>query len=62
MSRFGPTLAAARAFRELDLPKDGLPKDLDKMVGQGVSRLVGFQHGDGGWGWWTEDEIGRAHV
>ncbi|MBI3299914.1 MAG: hypothetical protein HYZ75_17250 [Elusimicrobia bacterium] len=55
MSRFGPTLAASRAFRELKLPTDSLPKDLDKMVGQGVERLVGFQHEDGGWGWWKED-------
>lgn len=56
MSRFGPTLAAARAFRELKLPADSLPKDIDKMVEKGVSRLSGFQHADGGWGWWKDDE------
>ncbi|MBI5597554.1 MAG: hypothetical protein HY928_15800, partial [Elusimicrobia bacterium] len=55
MSRFGPTLAAARAFRELKLPADALPKDIDKMVGKGVARLQGFQHADGGWGWWKDD-------
>ena len=56
MSRFGPTLAAARAFRELNLPSERLPKDVDKMVAAGVKRLLGFQHADGGWGWWKDDE------
>ena len=25
------------------------------MVQKGLERLVGFQHGDGGWGWWSSD-------
>jgi len=33
-------------------------KDFDKLdaaISQGLSRLYGFQHDDGGWGWWKED-------
>ena len=29
---------------------------LDKMIGQGLDRLVDFQHGDGGWGWWKKGD------
>ncbi|HKV38960.1 MAG TPA: alpha-2-macroglobulin, partial [Blastocatellia bacterium] len=28
---------------------------LDSAVNQGLERLYGFQHDDGGWGWWKED-------
>jgi uncharacterized protein YfaS (alpha-2-macroglobulin family) len=34
-------------------------KDFDKLesaVSQGLSRLYSFQHDDGGWGWWKEDQ------
>ncbi|HEX4139028.1 MAG TPA: alpha-2-macroglobulin family protein, partial [Candidatus Methylacidiphilales bacterium] len=30
--------------------------ELDKMVHAGLRRLVNFQHDDGGWGWWAEDD------
>ncbi len=30
--------------------------ELDKMVKAGLDRLYGFQHGDGGWGWWKEGD------
>jgi uncharacterized protein YfaS (alpha-2-macroglobulin family) len=29
---------------------------LDEMVRSGLRRLVDFQHGDGGWGWWKGGE------
>jgi uncharacterized protein YfaS (alpha-2-macroglobulin family) len=31
-------------------------RKLDEMVKQGLDRLYGFQHSDGGWGWWKEGE------
>lgn len=31
-------------------------KTLNKMVASGMDRLEEFQHKDGGWGWWKEDE------
>jgi uncharacterized protein YfaS (alpha-2-macroglobulin family) len=30
--------------------------ELDAMVKQGLKRLYDFQHGDGGWGWWKDDD------
>ncbi|HYL97518.1 MAG TPA: alpha-2-macroglobulin family protein, partial [Blastocatellia bacterium] len=29
---------------------------LESMTSQSLSRLYGFQHEDGGWGWWKEDD------
>jgi len=56
MSRFLPTVVVAGAFNELNAPiSDVLKKDLPKMVDAGVNRLYGFQHSDGGWGWWQND-------
>lgn len=31
-------------------------RKLDDMVKAGLDRLYGFQHSDGGWGWWQEGE------
>ena len=29
------------------------------MVDAGLKRLYGFQHGDGGWGWWQSDDTNQ---
>jgi uncharacterized protein YfaS (alpha-2-macroglobulin family) len=56
MSRFLPTIVVANAFKELNAPiSEATQKDLPKMVDAGIKRLYGFQHSDGGWGWWTND-------
>ncbi|MCX6164748.1 MAG: hypothetical protein NTU73_07825 [Ignavibacteriae bacterium] len=56
MSRFLPTIVVASAFKELNAPiSEATKKDLPKMVDAGIKRLYGFQHSDGGWGWWTND-------
>jgi uncharacterized protein YfaS (alpha-2-macroglobulin family)/TolA-binding protein len=55
LSRFVPSVIARKTARDLSLPTERLPKDLDDMVQKGLERLVGFQHGDGGWGWWQAD-------
>ncbi|HUK89987.1 MAG TPA: alpha-2-macroglobulin family protein, partial [Blastocatellia bacterium] len=31
-------------------------KEMESMVDAGLSRLYAFQHDDGGWGWWKEDD------
>lgn len=56
MSRFLPTVYVARTLQKLGLENDELEGELPKMVKAGVERLYNFQHGDGGWGWWTDDE------
>lgn len=55
LSRFVPATIARRAAADLSLPADRVPEHLDDMVQQGLDRLYGFQHDDGGWGWWRDD-------
>ena len=55
MSRFLPAVTAGEAMKRLKLPNEVLEKSLPDMVSAGLQRLYGFQHDDGGWGWWKED-------
>ena len=59
LSRFVPAAIAAKTARDLGLPKSRVPANLDDMVDAGLKRLYGFQHGDGGWGWWQADATNR---
>ncbi|WP_317987806.1 alpha-2-macroglobulin family protein [Hyalangium gracile] len=59
LSRFVPASIAARTVRDLGLPKSRVPAELDAMVDAGLKRLYGFQHADGGWGWWQSDATNR---
>jgi uncharacterized protein YfaS (alpha-2-macroglobulin family) len=59
LSRFVPAAIAAKTARDLGLPKSRVPANLDDMVGAGLKRLYGFQHSDGGWGWWQTDSTNR---
>jgi hypothetical protein len=54
MSRFMPAVVAGRAIRNAGLasPREG---ELAGVFGKGIARLAGFQHDDGGWGWWKQD-------
>jgi len=54
MSRFMPAAVAGRAIRKGNLPNPR-EKDLAGVLDQGLGRLAGFQHQDGGWGWWKDD-------
>lgn len=47
MSSFYPALIA-KSFIEYP--------DLDDIILKGLQRLLKFQHRDGGWGWWINDE------
>ena len=55
MSSFLPDVVVARALRDLDLPNSRLD-ELPDMVQEGLNRLYGLQHDDGGWGWWRYDQ------
>jgi uncharacterized protein YfaS (alpha-2-macroglobulin family) len=55
LSRFVPAAIARRAVKDLNLPATRVPANLDDMTAQGLQRLYDFQHGDGGWGWWSSD-------
>lgn len=56
MSRFLPTVIVANSFKEISVPlKSKTIDELPKYVEAGLKRLYNFQHSDGGWGWWTND-------
>lgn len=60
MSSFLPDVIVAQATDRLNLDRLHLkpPTDrvtLNNMVRAGLDRLAGFQHDDGGWGWWPDD-------
>ncbi len=59
LSRFVPAAIAAKTARDLKLPDSRVPANLDDMVSAGLKRLYGFQHSDGGWGWWQSDPTNR---
>jgi alpha-2-macroglobulin len=56
MSRFLPAVVAGRALKRLHIAAEGLERDLPGMVSRGLQRLYAFQHRDGGWGWWSDDQ------
>jgi uncharacterized protein YfaS (alpha-2-macroglobulin family) len=55
MSRVLPNTMVAQAFRRLGIENELLEVDLPPMVDLGLQKLHGFQHNDGGWGWWYDD-------
>lgn len=57
MSRFMPAAIVASSLRELNFPPSPvIDRKLPAVIDQGLSRLASFQHADGGWGWWKDDE------
>ena len=56
MSGFLPDVVVAEALRDLKLKSTVDPVKLKAQVNAGMQRLYDFQHEDGGWGWWKEDE------
>jgi hypothetical protein len=55
MSSFLPDVIVAQAIDRLHIKPPIDRVELNKMVAAGVERLNGFQHDDGGWGWWPDD-------
>ena len=57
MSRFLPSIIVANTFKEINAPLNtNTLKELPIVAEAGLKRLYGFQHPDGGWGWWTNDQ------
>jgi uncharacterized protein YfaS (alpha-2-macroglobulin family) len=55
MSRALPNAMVARAFYQLGVGAPPELADLQEKINAGVQRLYGYQHQDGGWGWWYDD-------
>ncbi|MGC2287578.1 MAG: MG2 domain-containing protein [Candidatus Acidiferrum sp.] len=56
MSSFLPDIVVAKTMKELKLQSTVDTPELEKKIQAGMARLKDFQHDDGGWGWWKEDE------
>ncbi len=56
MSSFLPNIVVKDAVRTLNLKVDLDEAALQEKIRAGLDRLYGFQHPDGGWGWWETDD------
>lgn len=57
MSRITPSAIAMRLKKALDLPVSAkLDKKFRDIYDQGMRKLDSYQHSNGGWGWWQNDE------
>jgi uncharacterized protein YfaS (alpha-2-macroglobulin family) len=56
MSSFLPNIIVAKAMKDLRVPHTVDSPELEKKIKAGMERLKDFQHDDGGWGWWKDDE------
>ena len=55
MSRALPNAVVGRALNQLGVTNPALQADLPAKVNAGLQKLYGYQHNDGGWGWWYDD-------
>ena len=56
MSSFLPNVIVSGTLKEFKSTSIRSSNDLKTKVERGRNRLYGFQHQDGGWGWWKEDQ------
>lgn len=56
MSGFLPDIVVAKAMKDLNLQSTINTPELENKIRAGLDRLYDFQHDDGGWGWWKEDD------
>jgi alpha-2-macroglobulin len=59
MSSFLPNVIVAETLKKLNVAGRVDENDLKAKMQAGLDRLKDYQHDDGGWGWWKEDE---SHV
>ena len=56
MSSFLPNVIVSQALKDVKTTSLRNNNDLAKKVKKGIDRLYAFQHDDGGWGWWKDDQ------
>jgi uncharacterized protein YfaS (alpha-2-macroglobulin family) len=56
MSSFLPNIIVSATLKEFKSTSIRNSNDLKTKVERGRNRLYGFQHDDGGWGWWKNDD------
>lgn len=55
LSTFLPAIWASDAAKKLKLALPVKSAQLHEITEQGLKKLYGYQHTDGGWGWWSDD-------
>ncbi|MEZ4868883.1 MAG: MG2 domain-containing protein [Caldilineaceae bacterium] len=55
MSKALPNAVIGRAFSQVGRGAAQVQAQLPHLINAGLQRLYGFQHDDGGWGWWYDD-------
>ena len=55
ISKLLPTALIYKYLLVTDQLSEGLEKEINEMILSGINRVYGFQHSDGGWGWWEND-------
>lgn len=56
MSSFLPDVIVAQTLKDVPTARIRSDNDLPKKVQGGLNRLYSYQHNDGGWGWWKDDQ------
>jgi uncharacterized protein YfaS (alpha-2-macroglobulin family) len=56
MSSFLPNVIVTQALKDVKTASLRSSNDLPKKVQKGMERLYAYQHNDGGWGWWKDDQ------
>jgi uncharacterized protein YfaS (alpha-2-macroglobulin family) len=56
MSSFLPNVIVTQAITDLGLKSSLDPAAVQQKIRAGLDRLYNYQHEDGGWGWWENDE------
>jgi alpha-2-macroglobulin len=56
MSSFLPNVIVTQALKDVKSSTIRNAADLPKKVQKGLDRLYAYQHNDGGWGWWKDDQ------
>ncbi|MGH9871385.1 MAG: alpha-2-macroglobulin family protein, partial [Pyrinomonadaceae bacterium] len=56
MSSFLPNVIVTKALKNVKSSSIRDSNDLPKKVQKGMDRLYAYQHNDGGWGWWKDDQ------
>jgi alpha-2-macroglobulin len=56
MSSFLPNVIVSQTLKEFKSASIRNSNELKKKVERGRNRLYAFQHEDGGWGWWKDDD------
>jgi uncharacterized protein YfaS (alpha-2-macroglobulin family) len=56
ISSYLPNVIVMETLQRLNVPGRVDPSDLHAKMQAGLARLKDYQHDDGGWGWWKEDD------